>query len=181
MLIFSAESKPLNGASGPPRVMSMSAAAPRAHMSPAVRALSLSSNHSPQRPHKTLPFPEAHHIPLRLSCWVPGLLVGLPPTALPKHGLRPCTTVDAHSPPPRGDRSRQKDKARGAFCGEGSSCVTRMGRPKTGPQHWASTSGPGVLQGRTGIQELSRALRAGARGLFRSPQPAGGGAGRQAA
>lgn len=34
-----------------------------------------------------------------------------------------------------------------------------------------------MLQGRTGIQELSRALRAGARGLFRSPQPAGGGAG----
>lgn len=34
-----------------------------------------------------------------------------------------------------------------------------------------------MLQGRTGIQELSRALRAGARGLFRSLQPAGGRAG----
>ena len=52
-----------------------------------------------------------------------------------------------------------------------------MGRPKTEPQHCASTPGPEVLLGRTGIQGLSRALRAGARGLFRSPQPAGGGAG----
>lgn len=55
--------------------------------------------------------------------------------------------------------------------------MTRMGRPKTEPQHCASTPGPEVLLGRTGIQGLIRALRAGARGLFRSPQPAGGGAG----
>lgn len=135
----------------------------------------------PQLPQETPPFPGDHHAPLRLSCWVPGLLVGLPPTALPKHGPRPCvfTRGGAHhrAPTTQATESRQKDEAGGSLLWGGVELGDTDGKTKDRApalgQHSRTRSASGQDKD-SGAQQRTQSR---SRGLFRSPRPAGRGAG----